>query len=298
MNRIYRTHAELKVSFLAFTEKCTLLRKVIANTLNILRPVRNIGLTALLIAITLLNSSTTFPPKNSRHFVVVIDAGHGGKDPGNSGKVAKEKNIALKISLKLGAHIEKNMPDVKVVYTRKDDRYIGLDERADIANKAKADLFICIHANSHTTSKPYGTETFVMGHHKDDGNLEVAKRENSVILMDENYKERYEGFDPKSPESYILFTLIQNAYQESSLKFAQKVEDQFKAKAGRLSRGVKQAGFVVLWKTTMPSVLVEAGFLSNSTEEKFLNTDEGQDLIASGIYRAFKEYKSEVESIN
>jgi len=298
MNRIYRTRAELGVSSLAFTENCTLLRKVIANTLNILRPVRNIGLTALLIAITLLNSSTTFPPKNSKHFVVVIDAGHGGKDPGNSGKVAKEKNIALKISLKLGAFIEKNMPDVKVVYTRKDDRYIGLDERADIANKAKADLFICIHANSHTTSKPYGTETFVMGHHKDDGNLEVAKRENSVILMDENYEERYEGFDPKSPESYILFTLIQNAYQESSLKFAQKVEDQFKSKAGRLSRGVKQAGFVVLWKTTMPSVLVEAGFLSNSAEEKFLNTDEGQELIASGIYRAFKDYKSEVESIN
>lgn len=298
MSRIYRTRSELEVSSLAFTENCTLLRKVIANTLNILRPVRNIGLTALLIAITLLNSSITLPPKGSKHFVVVIDAGHGGKDPGNSGKVAKEKNIALKISLKLGAYIEKNMPDVKVVYTRKDDRYIGLDERADIANKAKADLFICIHANSHTTSKPYGTETFVMGHHKDDGNLEVAKRENSVILMDENYEERYEGFDPKSPESYILFTLIQNAYQESSLKFAQKVEDQFKTKAGRLSRGVKQAGFVVLWKTTMPSVLVEAGFLSNAAEEKFLNTDEGQDLIASGIYRAFKDYKSEVESIN
>lgn len=298
MNRIYRTRAELKVSSLAFTEKCTLLRKVIANTLNILRPVRNIGLTALLLAITLLNSSTTFPPKSPKHFVVVIDAGHGGKDPGNSGKVAKEKNIALKISLKLGAYIEKNMPDVKVVYTRKDDRYIALDERAAIANKAKADLFICIHANSHTTAKPYGTETFVMGHHKDDGNLDVAKRENSVILMDENYEERYEGFDPTSPESYILFSLTQTAYQESSLKFAQKVEDQFKNKVGRVSRGVKQAGFVVLWKTTMPSVLVEAGFLSNSAEEKFLNTDEGQELIASGIYRAFKNYKSEVESIN
>jgi N-acetylmuramoyl-L-alanine amidase len=230
--------------------------------------------------------------------VVVIDAGHGGKDPGNSGKVAKEKNIALKISLKVGAYIEKNMPDVKVIYTRKDDRYLALDERADIANKAKADLFICIHANSHTTSKPYGTETFVMGHHKDEGNLDVAKRENSVILMDENYQERYEGFDPKSPESYILFSLTQSAYQESSLKFAAKIEEQFKSKVGRASRGVKQAGFVVLWRTTMPSVLVETGFLSNSPEEKFLNTDEGQDLMASGIYRAFKEYKSEVESIN
>lgn len=298
MNRIYRTRAKLKDSSLAFTEKCTLLCKVIAITLNILRQVRNIGLTALLIAITLLNSSTTLRPKDNKHYVVVIDAGHGGKDSGNSGKVAKEKNIALKISLKFGAYIEKNMPDVKVIYTRKDDRYLALDERAAIANKAKADLFICIHANSHTTTKPYGTETFVMGLHKDEGNLEVAKRENSVILMDENYEERYEGFDPKSPESYILFSLTQSAYQESSLRFAQKVEDQFKNKVGRISRGVKQAGFLVLWKTTMPSVLIETGFLSNSPEEKFLNTDEGQELIASGIYRAFKDYKNEVESIN
>ncbi len=136
-----------------------------------------------------------------------------------------------------------------------------------------------------------------MGHHKDEGNLAVAKRENSVILYDENYQERYEGFD-NSPESYILFTLTQSAYQESSLKFAQNVETQFKSRAGRVSRGVKQAGFVVLWRTTMPGVLVETGFLSNSPEEKFLSSDEGQDLIASGIYRAFKEYKNEVESIN
>jgi len=227
----------------------------------------------------------------------VIDAGHGGKDPGNSGKVSKEKDVALKLALKLGQYIEKNMPDVKVIYTRKDDRYLALDERAEIANKNKADLFICIHANSHTTTKPYGTETFIMGTHVDERNLEVAKRENSVILMDENFKERYEGFD-NSPESYILFTLTQSAYVESSLSFARKVEDQFKTKAGRLSRGVKQAGFVVLWRTMMPSVLIEAGFLSNSQEEKFLLTENGQDLIASGIYRAFKEYKSEVESIN
>ena len=144
----------------------------------------------------------------------------------------------------------------------------------------------------------YGTETYVMGLHKDKSNFELAKRENSVILMDENYEQRYEGFDPSSPESYILFTLSQNAYQESSLKFAQKVEDQFKSKAGRYSRGVKQAGFLVLWRTTMPSVLIETGFLSNSKEETFLSSSNGQDLIASGIYRAFKEYKAEIESIN
>jgi len=303
MSRMYRTRAELEVSSLAFTKKCTLLRKVIANTLNILRPVKNIGLIALLIAITLLNLTDAFSQRNSKVSVVVIDAGHGGHDTGTQGKALKgkainEKDIALKITLKVGALIEKNVPGVKVVYTRKDDRYLALDERADIANKAKADLFICIHVNANPNTKAFGTETYVMGHHKDEGNLDVAKRENSVILMDENYEERYEGFDPKSPESYILFSLTQSAYQESSLNMAKKVEDQFKSKAGRLSRGVKQAGFLVLWKTTMPGVYVETGFLSNSEEEKFLNSDEGQDLIASGIYRAFKEYKSEVESIN
>jgi N-acetylmuramoyl-L-alanine amidase len=259
--------------------------------------VRNIGLTALLIAITLLNSSSTFPPRESKVDVVVIDAGHGGHDEGTHGKILKEKNVALKIALKLGEYIEKNMPGVKVIYTRKDDRYLALDERAAIANKNKADLFICIHANANPNTKAFGTETFVMGLHKDEGNLEIAKRENSVILMDENYEERYEGFN-NTPESYILFTLTQSAYQENSLRFASKIESQFKTKAGRVSRGVKQAGFVVLWQTTMPSVLVETGFLTNSTEEKFLSGEEGQELIASGIYRAFKEYKSEVESIN
>lgn len=263
----------------------------------------NIGLTSLVLAITLLNSNDAFSQRNSKVNVVVIDAGHGGHDTGTQGKTAKgkmvnEKDIALKITLKVGALIEKNISGVKVIYTRKDDRYLALDERAAIANKAKADLFICIHVNANPNVKAFGTETFVMGLHKDDGNLEVAKRENSVILMDENYEERYEGFDPKSPESYILFSLTQSAFQESSLKLAQKIEDQFKNRVGRLSRGVKQAGFLVLWKTTMPGVYVETGFLSNSTEEKFLNSDEGQELIASGIYRAFKDYKSEVESIN
>ncbi|WP_254155486.1 N-acetylmuramoyl-L-alanine amidase family protein [Chryseosolibacter indicus] len=274
------------------------MRKVIANTLNIELPVRNIGLTILLLAITLLNSSSTLIKPEFKVDVVVIDAGHGGHDPGTKGKATKEKDVALKIALLLGEYIEKNLPDVKVIYTRKTDKYLALDERANIANKAKADLFICIHANSLPGSKAYGTETFVMGMHKDNSNFEVAKRENSVILMDENHAERYEGFDPASPESYILFSLTQSAYQESSLLFAQKVEQQFKSRVGRLSRGVKQAGFVVLWRTTMPSVLIETGFLSNESEEQFLAGDEGQKLIASGIYRAFKEYKSEVESIN
>jgi len=283
---------------LAFREKFTTLHKVIANTSDIGKTVNNIKIKLILIAITLLNFSGKIPPADTKVDVIVIDAGHGGHDPGTSGKSLKEKDVALKIALKLGAYIEKNIPDVKVIYTRKKDVYLSLDERAEIANKNKADLFICIHANSLPGAPAQGTETFVMGLHKDNSNFEVAKRENSVILMDENYQERYEGFDPKSPESYILFALNQSAYQENSLRFAAKIESQFKIKAGRNSRGVKQAGFMVLWKTTMPSVLIETGFLSNSSEEIFLGSDHGQDLIASGIYRAFKEYKAEIESIN
>lgn len=259
---------------------------------------RNIGLKTLLIAITLLISSASSRSTSAKPFVVVIDAGHGGHDPGTKGKKAKEKEIALKIALKLGAYIEKNLPETKVIYTRKTDKYLALDERADIANKNKADLFICIHANAITNARAYGTETYVMGLSKDNGNFEIAKRENSVILLDENHEERYEGFDPNSPESYILFSLTQSAYQENSLKFAQKVEEQFKNKVGRVSRGVKQAGFMVLWLTTMPSVLIETGFLSYPKEEDFLMSDKGQDLIASGIYRAFKEYKMQLESVN
>src|SRR5688500_5071535 len=247
----YLTRAELKNSTLAFSEKFTILRKVIANTLNIERNVRIIGLTALLIAITLLNSASTFTPQDSKVDVVVIDAGHGGHDEGTHGRLLKEKDLALNIALKVGMYIEKNIPGVKVIYTRKDDRYIPLDERAEIANKNKADLFICIHANANPNTKAFGTETFVMGLHKDESNLAIAQRENSVILLDENYQERYEGFD-NSPESYILFELTQTAFQENSLNFAQKVESQFKSRVGRTSRGVKQAGFVVLWRTTMP----------------------------------------------
>ncbi len=292
-----RTRTQLGGNSLPFSEKFTILHKVIANTLNIVRPVRNIGLTALLTAITLLNSSSTYVSRESKVDVIVIDAGHGGHDDGTHGRLLKEKDIALKIALKLGAYIEKNIPDVKIIYTRKNDTYLALDQRAEIANKNKADLFICIHANANPNTKAFGTETFVMGLHKDESNLAIAQRENSVILLDENYQERYEGFD-NSPESYILFELTQTAFQENSINFASKVETQFRSRVGRTSRGVKQAGFVVLWRTTMPSVLIETGFLTNSTEEKFLAGEDGQDLIASGIYRAFKEYKSDVESIN
>jgi N-acetylmuramoyl-L-alanine amidase len=288
----------LIAGFLRFSENFTNLRKVIAICLNIELTVRNIGITCIFLAITLLNSASSILHREFKISKVVIDAGHGGHDPGTHGRKYKEKDIALSIALKVGKYIEQNVPDVQVVYTRKDDSYVPLDKRADIANKADADLFISIHVNSIPNNTTYGTETWVMGLHRSESNLEVAKRENSVILLDEDYKERYEGFDPNSPESYILFSLTQDAYYESSLKMAQKVEHQFKTRVGRNSRGVKQAGFVVLYKTAMPSVLVETGFITNPQEEEYLGSERGQDLLASGIYRAFKEYKLEVETVN
>lgn len=229
---------------------------------------------------------------------VVIDAGHGGQDPGTSGVFSKEKNISLGIALELGRIIEENVKDVEVIYTRKDDRFLELEQRAEIANKNGADLFISIHANAISVESVRGTESYVMGTHTLEGNLEVAKRENSVILMEENYEERYEGFDPLSPESHILFSLYQHAYLNNSLMLATKIEKQFKERVGRRSRGVKQAGFWVLWRTSMPSVLVEVGFLSNPAEEKYLNDRLGRIYLASGIYRAFRDYKAEIESMN
>ena len=283
---------------LAFSEKFTTLRKVIANTSDIDKPVKNIGFKVLLLAITLLFSSIApRGPADNIVDVVVIDAGHGGKDPGTHGINTLEKDVALNIALKLGGYIKKYIPGVKVIYTRDNDTFVPLDERAKIANRNNADLFICIHANALSRSEIYGTETYVMGPHNADGNMEVAKRENSVILLDENHEERYEGFDPNSPESYILFSLAQSAFQESSIRFANLVESQFQERVGRKSRGVKQAGFWVLWRTSMPSVLIETGYLTNPAEEKYLKSDRGQELIASGIYRAFKEYKTQIESI-
>ncbi len=227
---------------------------------------------------------------------VVIDAGHGGRDSGTSGRKAKEKDIALAIALKLGTYIEENIPDVKVIYTRTTDVFVPLNERADIANKNKADLFISIHLNGNKNTKAFGTETYAMGLHKTEGNLEVAKVENSAILFEEDYSTKYEGFDPTSAESYIIFTFLQNKHLEQSLNYASFVEDEFKTRALRKSRGVKQAGFLVLWKTTMPSVLIEAGFLTNPQEERYLMSKSGQEYIASAIYRAFKNYKATIEA--
>ncbi|MFW6222671.1 MAG: N-acetylmuramoyl-L-alanine amidase family protein, partial [Bacteroidota bacterium] len=192
--------------------------------------------------------------------VVVIDPGHGGKDPGASGKYSKEKDIVLQVSKKLGHYIQKYMDDVKVIYTRDKDVFVPLHERADIANKNNADLFISIHANAISTSSVYGVETFAMGLHKSESNLEVAKKENKVIELEDNYEEEYEGFDPSSAESYIIFSLMQNTYLSQSLEFASYVQNQFRERVNRNDRGVKQAGFLVLWRTNMPSILVELGF--------------------------------------
>ncbi|MDQ3192028.1 MAG: N-acetylmuramoyl-L-alanine amidase [Bacteroidota bacterium] len=225
---------------------------------------------------------------------IVIDAGHGGHDPGCLGSGSKEKDIALGIALKLGKYIEDNLKDVEVVYTRDTDKFIELHERAAIANRIKADLFICIHCNAGT-STAYGAETYVMGLHKTKDNLNVAKRENSAILMEKDYEKEYEGFDPKSDEANIMFSLYQSTFLDQSLNFASKVQNQFRDRVGRHDRGVKQAGFLVLYMTAMPSVLIETGFLTNKTDESFLMSDEGQVLMASAIYRAFKDYKLEID---
>lgn len=227
---------------------------------------------------------------------VVIDAGHGGKDSGARGKNIWEKEVVLAISLKLGKYIEEKMKDVEVIYTRETDVFIPLHERAEIANKKKADLFISIHANANAKTSAYGAETFVMGLHKTESNLEIAKKENSVILLEEDYSEKYEGFDPKSAESYIIFSLMQNTYLNQSLSFAASVQNQFRERVKRHDRGVNQAGFLVLWKTTMPSVLIETGFISNPKEEKFLASELGQDYLASAIFRAFRNYKNYIEN--
>src|SRR6218665_1262986 len=223
-----------------------------------------------LLGLLIITASSSVRRVEFKVSTIVIDAGHGGHDTGTLGKTCKEKEVALNIALELGKLIASKLPKVKVIYTRKSDQYVPLDERADIANKTKA-------------SK---------------NNFEVAKRENSVILLDKDYNERYEEFDPNNPESYILFSLSQSAYHESSLNFAQKVEDQLEKQAGRHSRGVKQAGFWVLWRTTMPSALIETGFLSHSKEEIYLKSPEGKAAIANGIFSALAEYKQEVESLN
>ena len=235
--------------------------------------------------------------KGEKIQTIVIDAGHGGKDTGALGKVTTEKAINLAVALKFGAYIEENMPDVKVVYTRKTDKFVELSERAAIANRNNADIFVSIHVNStEGTTTANGAETYVMGESKNEKNLAVAKKENASILLEDN-TDAYDNFDPNSTEAYILFSLSQSLYQSQSLDLADKVQKQFASK-GRHDRGVQQAGFLVLWKTSMPSILVELGFINNAKEEQFLNSERGQTQMALSLYRAFEDYKREFEAEN
>ncbi len=230
-------------------------------------------------------------------FVVVIDAGHGGKDGGAVRGIYKEKEINLGVALALGQLIERNYKDVKVVYTRKTDVFIALDKRTEIANKAKANLFISIHTNSTSakTTNAAGADTYILGLARSEENLEVAKRENSVILLEDDYTTKYEGFDPRSPESYIIFEFMTNTFMEQSLQLANFIQSDFKTVAKRPDRGVRQAGFLVLRKTSMPSILIELGFINNQSEASFLSSKNGQQTMASAIYSGFKKYKREFD---
>ncbi|WP_378187719.1 N-acetylmuramoyl-L-alanine amidase [Aquimarina sp. W85] len=232
---------------------------------------------------------------NKKKFVVVLDAGHGGHDSGNRGNGYYEKDIALNVVLLIGQTLEQD-ERFKVIYTRKTDKFIELHERGKIANEAKADLFVSVHCNSHR-SQALGTETFVLGLHANDENFNVAKNENSVILLEDNYQANYDGFDPNSPESIIGLTLMQEEYLEQSLTLASFVQNRFKKRLERKSRGVKQAGFVVLHQTYMPSVLIELGFLTNNGEGKYLNSSKGQQEMATSIVTSIVDYKESLDAI-
>ncbi|KXK19429.1 MAG: cell wall hydrolase/autolysin [Candidatus Parvibacillus calidus] len=245
-----------------------------------------------------LESIINLLPEGHRQYkirTIVLDAGHGGKDGGCLGKDSREKNLTLEYVLALGAKIEKAYPDINVIYTRKTDEFIELHERANIANRAKADLFISIHCNWNPNSNPYGTETYVLGLHRAKDNLEVAKRENSSIFLENDYQKNYDGFDPNSPEGNILLSMSQNAHLTQSISIAEKIEHEFENTSGRKSRGVRQAGFLVLRATSMPAILIETGFLSNVNEESYMTSSKGKKEIVDNIFRGFERYKSNVE---
>lgn len=250
-----------------------------------------------LISKSVLWSKTVYSTvkEEKRISVVVIDPGHGGKDPGASIGNAKEKDIVLDLALRLGNSIKATYPDIKVIYTRTKDVFIPLYDRANIANKNKADLFISIHVNGTDKTSVQGTETFVLGQHRSKDNLEVAKKENSVILLEDDYNTKYEGFDPNSPESYIMFELVQDEYLEQSVMFASEIQYQFRQNAKRIDRSVKQAGFLVLRQATMPSVLIEVGFISNPNERNYMLSETGKSNLSASIFTAFKDYKRKIE---
>ena len=278
---------------LKFAAKIVFLRAIIKELSMIKRKILRFGVFCLIFLLPMC----AFAQKGEKIQTVVIDAGHGGKDTGALGKLTTEKALNLAVALKFGNYIKENLPDVKVIYTRSTDKFVELSERAAIANRNNADVFISIHCNStETANSAYGAETFVMGESKNEKNLAVAKKENAAILLEDN-TDAYDNFDPNSTEAYILFSLSQSLYQSQSLDLADKVQKQFASK-GRNDRGVQQAGFLVLWKTAMPSILVELGFINHAKEEQFLNSEKGQNQMALSLYRAFEEYKREFEAEN
>lgn len=269
-----------------------------ALDLKRLLPICLVFLMSFLTFFTVEAQSELIKSKSFNVQTIVIDAGHGGHDPGCLGSSSQEKHVCLGVALKLGKLINAYYPDVKVIYTRDKDVFVKLHERANIANRNKANLFISIHANSAQNKSAYGTETYVMGTKYTDRNLELSKRENSVILLEKDHEKNYDGYDPTSPMSNILMSLYQQEYLESSINFASKVEHQFKIRNERRSRGVRQRVLLVMYKTTMPSVLIEVGFLTNSENQKLLKEEYGQAETAGAIFRAFVEYKSEMEGIS
>lgn len=252
----------------------------------------------LVLLVIISAAFTPVPRTPSKTFTVVLDAGHGGTDPGNLGTgryKEKEKDVALAVTLKVGKYIKEAYPDVEVIYTRKDDTFPTLKERCEIANNNLADLFISIHCNAAENKEAYGTETFVMGLHKTQESLKTAMKENASIFLEKNHKEDYKGFDPNDPDTYVIMSLRENAYLDQSIHLAKHVQDQFRTRVGRKDRGVKQAGFQVISYTNMPSILVELGFISNTEEEDFLMKDDGKTYMASAIFRAFKEYRDKIK---
>jgi N-acetylmuramoyl-L-alanine amidase len=242
--------------------------------------------------------AATSPPYSPAYrFTVTLDAGHGGKDPGNlgTGRLKEtEKDVSLDVTLALGKYITENYPEVNVVYTRTTDAFPTLKDRVEKANQSKSDLFISVHCNANDNKGAYGAETFVMGLHKSEESLKTAMRENASIFLEDNHESDYAGFDPGNPDTYIALSLRENIFLDQSLNLAKNVQDQFRSRVGRKDRGVKQAGYYVISFTNMPSILVELGFLTNAEEEDFLHSEEGKAYMSSAVFRAFKEYYSRV----
>lgn len=260
---------------------------------------KHIALSASLMIVMVVGTSHPLNLTKLSLNTIVIDAGHGGHDSGciSYGKDVYEKDVCLKIAKKLGQKLEDSIPGVNIIYTRTDDTFIPLWQRADIANRNNADLFISVHCNAHQQSQFHGIETYVMGLHKSQGNLEVSKRENGAIMLEEDYQENneYNGFDPDSDEAHIILSLYQNAFRNQSLTLASTFQENVEKKNIRKNLGVKEAGFVVLWKTAMPSILVETGFLTNPAEKEYLTSNVGQNKIAHSIYESVLQYKDKLE---